>query len=109
VSVAGAPPEAPAVAFRPPPAGEACPLCGAMLHPDQEWCLGCGAAARTRLAAAPNWKGLVAVLAVIVVLCLGVLAAALVKLAGGSDAAAPTTTTTVSTPAAATPAPGTAK
>jgi RNA polymerase subunit RPABC4/transcription elongation factor Spt4 len=110
VSVAGAPPEAPAATFRPPAAVEACPLCGAMLHPEQEWCLSCGAAARTRLAAAPSWRGLVAVLAVVVVLCLGVLAAALVKLAGSSSAAtSTTTTTTVTAPAATTPLPGTAK
>jgi hypothetical protein len=49
---------------------------------EQSWCLHCGAAARTRLAAQPKWKVLVAVFAVIVVLSLGVLAAALVTLAG---------------------------
>ena len=69
-------------------AGEACPLCGAPLHPEQEWCLRCGAAARTRLAASPRWKGLIATLAVVVALSLGVLAAALVKLAGGSGSTA---------------------
>jgi predicted amidophosphoribosyltransferase len=61
---------------------EACPLCGAPLKPEQSWCLRCGAAARTRLAAEPKWKALVVVLVVVVVLSLGVLAAALVKLAG---------------------------
>jgi uncharacterized OB-fold protein len=99
----------PAAASRPTGVGEACPLCGAMLHPEQEWCLSCGAAARTRLAAAPRWRGLVAVVAVIVVLCLGVLAAALVKLAGSSSATAPTTTTTVTAPAATSLTPGTVK
>jgi predicted amidophosphoribosyltransferase len=61
---------------------EACPLCGAPLKPEQSWCLRCGAAARTRLAAQPKWKALVAALLMVVVLSLGVLAAALVKLAG---------------------------
>jgi predicted nucleic acid-binding Zn ribbon protein len=61
---------------------EVCPLCGAPLKPEQSWCLRCGAAARTRLAAQPNWKALVVALLVVVVLSLGVLAAALVKLAG---------------------------
>jgi hypothetical protein len=60
----------------------------------------CGAAARTRLAAAPNWKKPIAALAGIVALSLGVIAAALIALAGSS-----TTTTgsirTVTTPAAA--------
>ena len=61
---------------------ELCPLCQTPLRPDQNWCLHCGAAARTRLAAQPKWKALVVVLLLVVVLSLGVLAAALVKLAG---------------------------
>jgi predicted nucleic acid-binding Zn ribbon protein len=61
---------------------EMCPLCGAPLKPEQDWCLRCGAAARTRLAAQPKWRALVVALVVVVVLSLGVLAAALVKLAG---------------------------
>ncbi len=84
-------------------AGETCPLCGAPLHPEQEWCLSCGAAARTRLATSPNWKAPIAVLAVVVALSLGVLAAALVKLAGGSGRApAPLTTTVTTAPTAST-------
>jgi predicted nucleic acid-binding Zn ribbon protein len=75
----------------PPPAGaaasgmathEACPLCGAPLQAEQSWCLRCGAAARTRLAAQPKWKALVVALMLVVVLSLAVLGAALVKLAG---------------------------
>jgi hypothetical protein len=61
---------------------EVCPLCGAGLKPDQDWCLRCGAAARTRLAAQPKWKALVVALVVVIVLSLGVLAAALVTLTG---------------------------
>lgn len=83
------------------PAGEACPLCGAPLHPQQEWCLRCGAAARTRLAASPNWKAPIATALVVVVLSLGVLAAALVKLAGDSGSATAPSTTTVTGPATA--------
>ena len=82
----------------------ACPLCGAPLHAAQDWCLRCGAAARTRLAASPElegrrsrrsrwWR----------VLSLGVLAAALVKLAGGSGTATPVITRTVIGAAALTP------
>jgi hypothetical protein len=102
VSVATSPPPSGGIPAPPPPrapAGEACPLCGAPLHPEQEWCLRCGAAARTRLAASPSWKGPIATLAVVVALAVGVLAASLIKLAGGSTA--PTTTTTVTTSAAA--------
>jgi predicted amidophosphoribosyltransferase len=61
---------------------EVCPLCQAPLRPEQSWCLHCGAAARTRLAAQPKWKALVVALLLVVVLSLGVLAVALVKLAG---------------------------
>jgi hypothetical protein len=85
---------------------EACPLCGAPLDPEQDWCLNCGAAARTRLAATPNWRAPAATVAVIVALALGVLAAALVKLAGGSgssSATTPTTTITAATPTPTTP------
>lgn len=89
---------------RPMPS-EACPLCGAPLDPQQDWCLNCGAAARTRLAATPNWKAPIAVIAVIAALALGVLAAALVKLAGGSGASAtPVTTTVTAAPTASAPA-----
>lgn len=93
---------------------DACPLCGTPLQPDQEWCLRCGAAARTRLAAAaPGWKTPIAGLAVLAALALGVLAAALVDLARESGPApAPVThvVTAAAAPAATVPAttPGTA-
>ena len=79
------------------PAPETCPLCGAPLPPEQEWCLRCGAAARTRLATSSNWKAPIVVIAVVAALSLGVLAAALLKLAGAFD----TTTTPATTTAAA--------
>jgi predicted amidophosphoribosyltransferase len=61
---------------------EVCPLCGAPLRRDQDWCLRCGAAARTRLAAPPKWKALVVILVTIAIVALAVLVAALVKLTG---------------------------
>jgi hypothetical protein len=85
------------------PAAESCPLCGAPLDPDQDWCLRCGAAARTRLATSPVWRAPIVALAVVAVLALGVLAAALVKIAGKSGST--TTTITRSVPFAATPTP----
>jgi peptidylprolyl isomerase len=88
----------------PTPGDESCPLCGAALDPGQEWCLRCGAAARTRLAATSHWKAPIVAAAIVATLSLGVLAAALVKLAGNSSS---TPTTTVTVPAAATPAPTT--
>lgn len=61
---------------------ESCPLCGTPLRVEQEWCLGCGAAARTRLAAIPRWRAPVILIGTVIVLALGVLTAALVSLAG---------------------------
>jgi hypothetical protein len=62
--------------------GDACPLCGAGLQAHQDWCLRCGAAARTRLAATPRWRAPVIALGVVIVLALAALAVALVALAG---------------------------
>jgi hypothetical protein len=90
LSVAAPPPTAPPAGASPfPPVDAVCPLCGAPLDPRQEWCLSCGAAARTRLAAPTNWKAPIVAIAVIATLALGVLAAALVKLSGGSPAPTP--------------------
>lgn len=61
---------------------ELCPLCGAPLRADQDWCLHCGAAARTRLAAPPKWRALAVALVLVIVICFAVLTVALVKLAG---------------------------
>jgi hypothetical protein len=86
---------------------DSCPLCGAPLHRDQEWCLRCGAAARTRVAASPNWKAPIVAVAVVAGLALAVLAAALVKLAGDSGSRATAVATSVTQPASVT-SPGTA-
>src|SRR5438128_7516419 len=76
-----------------PPVDDSCPLCGAPLHPDQEWCLRCGAAARTRLATPSNWRPPIIALGVVAGLALAVLAASLVKLAGNSGSPAATSVT----------------
>ncbi len=66
----------------------------------------CGAAARTRLAAIPNWRAPVIALSAVIVLSLGALTAALVSLAGDSPTPPPRTgastlpATTATTPAA---------
>jgi hypothetical protein len=96
-------PAQPSPASAPGRPAEACPLCGAPLAPEQEWCLRCGAAARTRLAAAPNWRGPIVAVAVLAALALGVLAASLVKLAGDSGPAPAASTTTVTTTTPGTP------
>jgi hypothetical protein len=92
-----------------------CPLCGARLHPDQDWCLRCGAAARTRLVASSSWKGPIIAIAVVAALALAVLVAALVKLAGNSGSTSTVVVVATSTagqgsvtsPATPAPAPST--
>jgi hypothetical protein len=86
--------EPPAVV--PEPAGTIrCPRCHAPIAPDQDWCLECGAAARTRLAPTPNWRLPIAVLAVIAVLAGAGLAIAFVALTDDNTKAAGTTTAPV--------------
>ncbi len=64
------------------PVSERCPLCAGELEAQQEWCLRCGAAARTRLAAVPRWRAPVATLVATIVLAVAVLTVAAVSLAG---------------------------
>jgi hypothetical protein len=102
VSVAAPPPPTASRAGRSAEAAaESCPVCGSALHREQDWCLHCGAAARTRLAGSPSWGAPAAALAAVVVLAVGVLAAALVKLAGDSGSSPQTITRTVTTQAPA--------
>jgi hypothetical protein len=111
--------EPPAVV--PEPSGTIrCPRCNAPVGPDQDWCLECGAAARTRLAATPNWRVPIIVLAIVAVLAGAGLAVAFVALTDDNPAGAtsqtapavateptaappPTTPPTTSAPTATTP------
>jgi hypothetical protein len=52
----------------PTPVPLRCPRCGANVAPEQDWCLECGAPARTRLAPTPNWRAPMALVAVVVLL-----------------------------------------
>ena len=40
----------------PEPGSIRCPRCSSPIGPEQDWCLECGAPARTRLAPTPNWR-----------------------------------------------------
>jgi hypothetical protein len=64
----------------PAPAALRCPRCGATVGPEQDWCLECGAPARTRLAPTPNWRAPIALVAVIVLLAGAALAVAFTSL-----------------------------
>jgi hypothetical protein len=78
-----------------------CPRCRTPVGPEQDWCLRCGDAARTRLVPTPNWRLPLALAAVVAALALAALAVAFVALTNDD---APVTPTTATAPAAA-PAP----
>ena len=90
------------VATPPPPTERACPRCGASLASDQEWCLSCGTAVRTRIAPTPRWRVPVVLVGALVALIAAALVLALVELSGDPQpiAKAPVTTPTA-TPAGA--------
>jgi septal ring-binding cell division protein DamX len=92
VSTAQEPPPAPE-----PVAGEAaaapdtvapapvCPRCGAELRPDQEWCLNCGAATATRVAAPAGWRAPLAIVGAVLALALAGLVVAFFAVSDDSD------------------------
>jgi len=94
---------------RPPPPGSLrCPRCSATVGPDQDWCLECGAPARTRLAPTPNWQLPTVAIGAIVLLAGALLAFAFVELTADDGATAGTTPTAVietAPPAAVVPPP----
>jgi hypothetical protein len=76
-----------------------CPRCQSPVAPDQDWCLECGAAARTRLAPTPNWRLPVAAIALVALLAGIGLAVAFVAL---TDDNTKSTTATTAAPVVAT-------
>lgn len=103
----------------PPPAGPppqqppeldsiSCPRCASPIGPEQDWCLECGAPARTRLAPTPNWRIPTVAIGAIIAIAGALLAFAFVKLTSDDDIAAGTTPTAVvetAPPAVITPPP----
>ena len=82
-----------------PTAGQplgACPRCGAGLHPDQDWCLNCGAAVTTHVAGAPGWRTPVAIVGAVLLIAAVGLVIAFLELSDDADrvARAPTATPT---------------
>jgi hypothetical protein len=80
-----------------------CPLCGARLAPDQEWCLECGAGVRVRIRSAPDWRAPLAIVAAVVALVAGGFVVALIALSNTANRSI-----SAGAPAAAAPAPATA-
>jgi hypothetical protein len=84
-----------------------CPRCASAIAPEQDWCLACGAPARTRLAPTPNWRAPIAVAAILVLLAGFALSLAFVRLTKETPAPV-TVTTTPGQAATAAPAAATA-
>ena len=84
-----------------------CPRCGAPVRDEQDWCLECGAAARTRLAQTPRWRVPVAAGLAVAALCGVALAFAFARLSNTDDdvRAAKAATAAQPAPAVSTPAP----
>ncbi len=106
------PPAAPGDPALPAPGTLRCPRCSSPVGPDQDWCLECGAPARTRLAQTPNWQLPTVAIAAIILIAGAMLAFAFVKLTQDEGAPVATTATTPTTvappvlpPASTTPAP----
>lgn len=77
----------------PAPVPLRCPRCGAYVAPEQDWCLECGAPARTRLAPTPSWRAPIALVAVVVLLAGLVLAVAFTELTKDDGKVSAATTT----------------
>ena len=85
-----------------------CPRCSSPIAPEQDWCLECGAPARTRLAPTPNWQLPTVAIGTIVAIAGALLAFAFVKLTSDDDLPAGTTPTAAvqtAPPAIVTPPP----
>ncbi len=96
---------APHSALDPPPLR--CSRCDATLYDEQDWCLECGAPARTRLAPSPNWRIPAAIVAAAIILAAGALAFAFVRLTDDQGPpAAPQNQQGPPAPNTAPPAPG---
>jgi hypothetical protein len=70
----------------------ACPRCGAAIGPDQDWCLTCGAAARTRIATTPRWQTPVIALFCVLAIALAGLGYAFADLTADAGRLAPAPT-----------------
>ncbi|HEV2775674.1 MAG TPA: hypothetical protein VGV90_08795 [Solirubrobacteraceae bacterium] len=84
----------------PEPGAMPCPRCSSPIGPEQDWCLECGAPARTRLAPTPNWQLPTVAIGTIIAIAGALLAFAFVKLTNDDDVPAAGTTPTAVVPTA---------
>jgi len=99
------PTETPPPVVEEAPAPRQCPRCGAAMTEEQEWCLRCGAAVGTRIAAAQGWRVPFLITGLLVILAAIAVAIAIIQLADDTDQVAGTATPTPTPSAVATPAP----
>jgi hypothetical protein len=85
----------------PTPGTFLCPRCGNALHGEQNWCLECGLAARTRVHPPPSWRLPVILTCIALALLAAGIAVALVTLLDSPESTPPPATVTV--PAATSP------
>jgi hypothetical protein len=94
----------------PEPGSIRCPRCSSPIGPEQDWCLECGAPARTRLAPTPNWRLPTVAIGAMIALAGALLAFSFVKLTGDDQtpagATSPAVVDTSSTAGTTTPTPG---
>lgn len=88
-----------------PPAGTLrCPRCSAAVGPEQDWCVECGAPARTRLAPTPNWQLPTVALGAVILVASALFAFAFVKLTNDDHVTTTPAAITTAVPAVAPPA-----
>ncbi|WP_354697848.1 hypothetical protein DSM112329_03498 [Paraconexibacter sp. AEG42_29] len=101
------PPADTTAAPSPPDGSISCPRCQSVVIRGQDWCLVCGAPARTRLAAAPNWRLPVAAVGGLLTAAVVVIVVAFFAITSGDDEPTGTVSrTAVTTPAPTPAAPG---
>jgi septal ring-binding cell division protein DamX len=98
--------ETPPAAQPPAPEPRRCPRCGAQLSAEQEWCLDCGAAVGTVVAAPRGWRAPFAVIGALALVALVALVLALVELAGHAEQVVPVAATPAPAGTVAPAAPG---
>jgi septal ring-binding cell division protein DamX len=81
------------------PVATSCPRCGAVMRPDQDWCLMCGAAVTTEISGARGWKTPIVIVGAVLAIAAIALVVAFVQLSDDADQAAQQAAATA-TPAA---------
>jgi hypothetical protein len=99
------PTESPPPVVEEAPAPRQCPRCGASMTDEQEWCLRCGAAVGTRIAAAQGWRVPLVLTGLLVALAAVAIAIAIIQLADDTDEVPATVSPTPTPSAVQTPPP----